>query len=94
MAKNKIGNNTSKTNKTAFKKQHKVTIMKKHSLALNLLAALSSSFGGAQEIQGSGFSSPTLKAPKGQLRTAKPKPSNAAQLKREAKKRNNIRKRK
>ncbi len=42
----------------------------------------------------SGFKVGNGRTSKGQLRTAKPKPSNAARLKREAKKRNNISKRK
>lgn len=72
-------------------------------IALILLSALAGSFGGlnAKIIpsvksvpNNSGFKVGMGRSPKGQLRATKPKPSNAAQLKREAKKRNNIRKRK
>lgn len=71
--------------------------------ALQLMAGLAGSFGGlsAKTMKAvksvpnnSGFKVGRGRAPKGQLRTAKPKSSNAARLKREAKKRNNIRKRK
>ncbi len=74
--------------------------------ALQLMAALAGSFGGlnAKTIpsvksvpNGSPKGSFNIcmgREPKGQLRQAKPKSSGAAQLKREAKNRNNIRKRK
>lgn len=65
------------------------------------MAALAGSFGGlsgsripsANPVIEDDLNNPP-KGGKGQLRTAKPKSSNAARLKREAKKRNNIRKRK
>ena len=60
--------------------------MKIHSLALNLLAALSNCFGGANHVD---------LGPKKIAKSINGRgKSNAAQLKREAKKRNNIRKRK
>lgn len=69
----------------------------KKSTAIHLLSALASGFGGlnASTIpttpRGDTIGTPKLRN-KGQLRAVKPKASGAAQLKRAAKKRNNIRK--
>ena len=74
----------------------------KKSIAMHLLSALASGFGGlnsstitsAKASAEDSFLGSLPKGGKGQLRQAKPKSSGAAQLKREAKKRNNIRKHK
>lgn len=69
----------------------------KKSIALHILSALTSAFGGLNastipQMNAQGEIIRNGKPRKGQLRSAKPKASGAAQLKRAAKKRNNIRK--
>lgn len=71
----------------------------RNSLAMTLLAALGNSFGGLNattipQMNSAGITTRNGKPRKGQIRNARPKASNAAQLKRAAKKRNNIRKHK
>lgn len=65
----------------------------KHSVALHILGALAGGFGGLNASTIPQFDGVIGKRRgKGQLRNAKPKASGAAQLKRAATKRNNIRK--
>lgn len=69
----------------------------KKSIALHILGALAGGFGGLSastipQMNAHGETIRNGKPRKGQLRSAKPKASGAAQLKRAATKRNNIRK--